>query len=58
MIQIQLTERQLATVLAALRLWQNQRSFNLAILDIATNGDQLDPLNTDEIDQLCEEINQ
>jgi hypothetical protein len=56
---MQLTERELATVLAALRYWQQ---------DLADNEDEgpisqehftetVTPLTVDEIDQLCERLN-
>jgi hypothetical protein len=62
-----LRDRELATVLAALRYWQWQTlpdmgSLNDAqresdILDIATNGNILDRLDAAEIDALCERLN-
>ncbi len=50
--------RELATVLAALRYWQREglRSAG-AELDIATDGDMLDPMNEAEIKILCEKLN-
>lgn len=53
--------RELATVLAALRFWQDTMDGGeppAAYNTIATDLDRLDPLNTDEIDALCERVNQ
>lgn len=67
-----LDNRELATVLAALRLWQTDRpqqpkaditGWPLVserqgmLLDIADNGGTVEPLNIDEIDELCERLN-
>jgi hypothetical protein len=54
-----LDDRELATVLAALRYWQRegQRSSGYEH-HIANRGDTLRPLNNVEIDALCERINQ
>lgn len=56
-----LTDRQHATVLAALRLWQEQLASGLIpkpeTLTIASNEGRLTPLCEAEIDQLCEELN-
>jgi hypothetical protein len=52
----QLTERELATVLAALRHWQTAESAE-AHEDIATDGGRLEPLKVDEIDELCLRLN-
>jgi len=58
-----LNERELATVLAALRFHQDE---NLqggagipdeAIRDIASDGGRLEPLNLDEVGRLCERLN-
>lgn len=56
---MQLDDRELATILAALRFWQ-RRSFGQgwAESEIATEGGTLCPLNTPEIDDLCERLNQ
>lgn len=51
-----LSERELATVLAGLRTLQRFGTSN-DILEIATNGGELVPLNLGEIDDLCERIN-
>lgn len=53
-----LTDRQLATVLAALRYWQRTSMVrDTAEDDIATNGGELEPLIDSEIDDLCEALN-
>ena len=57
---MKLNDRELGTVLAALRLWQNECSNDAtdgALWDIATNGDTVQPLLDDEIDELCERLN-
>lgn len=57
-----LSPQQRATILAALRWWQcNGDMADLrgeSILDIATNGGEFGLMPVDEIDQLCERINQ
>lgn len=51
-----LTEQETATVLAALR--QRQRGDTTAeIEDIASDNGRLDPMDSEEIDALCEKIN-
>lgn len=58
MTVITLDERQLATVLAALRHWQATPSEHTMDLNaIATNEDEFAALDLEEIDELCEEIN-
>lgn len=55
-----LNERELATVLAALRYYQNDLRDDGAAFahgDIATDGGTLQPLSADEIDALCERLN-
>jgi hypothetical protein len=59
---VKLNEREHATVLAALRLWQARRPDDAderwdALHDIAENGGEIEPLDADEIDALCERIN-
>ena len=52
-------DRELNTVLAALRLWQMQRERDITggLAVIASNGHTQEPLNSDEIDALCERLN-
>lgn len=61
-------ERELATVLAALRMWQRGSCGTTgaqaqvleaahAEMDIATDGERLEPLLSSEIDELCERFN-
>lgn len=53
-----LNPRELATVLAALRLYQETEPAALSnVADIASNDDTLKPLSADEIDALCCELN-
>lgn len=63
---LQVDERELATILAALRYWQrdglsSDEHGDLATPgpenDIATDGGTHEPLDLDEIDELCERIN-
>lgn len=58
---MKLSRRQLGTVLAALRFYQADlegRPVSRAELsDIASDGNELEPLTVVEIDQLCEHIN-
>jgi hypothetical protein len=50
--------RELATVLAALRLWQQTANRHEDPLwNIATDEGTLEPLDEDEIDALCEQLN-
>lgn len=52
------SSRKLATILAALRYWQREGLLSGGHeQDIATNGDEVDPLTADEIDDLCEGLN-
>ena len=62
-IAVHIDERELATILAALRFHQDE---NLqagagipgqAIREIATDGGNLEPLSFDEVDELCERVN-
>lgn len=53
-----LSERELATVLAALRYWQREGvGFDHTEDDIALGGGKFDSLNAQEIDGLCERLN-
>jgi hypothetical protein len=63
---LQVDERELATILAALRYWQrdgllSDEHGDLATPgpenDIATAGGTHEPLDLDEIDELCERLN-
>ena len=53
---MKLSDRELATVLAALRLWQRSRQ-PLDLEQIATDEGSFAQLDTDEIDELCQRIN-
>ncbi len=55
---VEMTDRKLATILAALRVYQDTAFISPAIMDIATSNGQFNALSHDEIDQLCEELNQ
>lgn len=54
-----MNDREHATVLAALRLWQMQRERDIpgSLMEVATDGHTLEPLTDDEIDALCERLN-
>lgn len=54
-----MSARALGTVLAALRAWQRQGCVDRSseIMDIATDGDEHDPLDEAEVDALCEHLN-
>ena len=53
-----LNEREFATVLAALRLFQRTDSaLSGPENDIASNGGEIQPLSNAEIDDLCERLN-
>jgi hypothetical protein len=61
-MQVQLTHRDLSTVLAALRFYQAQGQCEPAkrsqwMLDIASDLGKVRPLDTKEIDWLCERLN-
>jgi len=47
----------MGTVLAAFRVWRGIGQVSQAIQEIATDGGSLEPLNNEEIDALCERIN-
>ncbi len=55
---VNLSTREIATILAALRLWQTYPDESLAddFMDIATDCDRFDRLDEDEIDRLCEDL--
>ena len=51
-------ERELATILAALRYWQREGLMSFGHeQDIATDGDSINALNAEDIDALCESLN-
>ena len=52
---IQLSDRELATVLAALRYWQQDLAENDG--PISEHFDEHTPLTVEEIDDLCERLN-
>src|SRR5262245_23443803 len=54
-----LNDRELAAVLAGLRLLQDHAhdGYQEAIVEVASDGGKLDPLNASEIDALCERLN-
>ena len=57
---LSVTPREFATILAALRYWQaNDRSTasQAPEYDIASDSGQFEPLGSDEIDTLCEQLN-
>lgn len=54
---VHLTREEIATMLAALRYWQNHRPSNPELHEIATDGGTLAPLDTHDIDDLCNKIN-
>jgi hypothetical protein len=60
---ITLDSAELATVLAALRFWQEEEMANDpfkrsdALQDIATNGDEETSLDNAGVDALCERLN-
>jgi len=61
-MKIELDDQELSTVLAALRLYQDQglgspANRSEAIHEIATNGGEIVSLDTDGIDELCEKLN-
>lgn len=50
-------DRELATILAGLRLRQRCDLHDYDLMDVATNGGQVQPLTDDEVDELCERLN-
>ena len=53
-----LTNRELATALAALRYWQREGVMSCGHEgSIACNGGDIEPLTGTEIDDLCERLN-
>lgn len=51
-----LDEAQIGIIMAGLRLIQRQ-GIPDDLMEVATNGFKFDPLDDDEIDALCEQIN-
>ena len=62
-VPLTVDQRELATILAALRFHQDENLQGASeipdrvIRDIATDGGNLQPLTFDEIDRLCERLN-
>jgi hypothetical protein len=58
---VELTDRELATVLAALRYWQQDLAANQAAGDGPISPEhfteELTPLSVEEIDALCDRLN-
>lgn len=54
---IELSDRETATVLAALRYWQGECGPESAEAADIVHFDECDPLTLDEIDWLCERLN-
>jgi hypothetical protein len=57
---MKLTNKETATVLAALRFWQmenSRRDVNLVKAENVGFFDECEPLTTKEIDELCTDIN-
>lgn len=52
-----MTDRETATVLAALRLLQREGTLSDDLADIATDGDNFPALTDAEIDNLCDGLN-
>lgn len=55
-----LTPRELATMLAALRYWQYKQTGEAPdddFDDIASDGGTIIPLEPEEVDELCEKLN-
>lgn len=57
MITISIDQRELATILAALRLWQSSTDDEYRRTDFIAADDGIAPLDDDEIDWLCEHLN-
>ena len=58
---MQLNERELAAILTGLRLLQTEldrEDLSAEMEDTFTNNDIFEPLTADEIDDLCEKLNQ
>lgn len=58
LLEQRLSDRELSTVLAALRYWQREGRMSAGHeFDIAENGGEFSALTNDEIDELCERLN-
>jgi hypothetical protein len=51
------TDRELATTLAALRLWQASQEYGEDLAAYAGHFAEVSPLTSLEIDELCERLN-
>ena len=57
-MHVRLSDRELATVLAALRYWQQDLTENDdGPIDSEHFADGIEPLSVDEIDELCQRLN-
>ena len=63
-MNITITPQELGTILAALRFWQRAlhtgeliEFWDSEIWDIASDGGEFEPLNEEQIDVLCEDLN-
>jgi hypothetical protein len=59
-MQLKLTDRELATILAALRYWDREIVASrrwASEIDIATDGGNHVPLDTAQVNALCERLN-
>jgi hypothetical protein len=54
---LRLSDRELATVLVALRYWQQDLAANDDEGPISEHFDAVTPLSVEEIDDLCERLN-
>lgn len=54
---MRLDSRDIAIILAALRTLQSLRRHSADIMDVATDGGLHEPMNDEEIDDLCERLN-
>jgi hypothetical protein len=57
---LSVTPREFATILAALRYWQandRNKAIKAPEYDIASDSGEFEPLDNDDIDTLCEQLN-
>jgi hypothetical protein len=54
---MELNDRELSTILAALRMWQQSTWRKVELENIVTNDGTVVPLDNAEIDALCQRIN-